>query len=171
MIPAYPPGGWFNMKMPSYQYRKSNYGDKTIIRSSIWIPSIGIPIMEIRRSYDRLISIMGFPILVRLVRGHIDVESGPQVTCHLCIVSSHLFSASLLWACYFPRRLYPGLLATKWGRINRLSALGLKLDLNMRMRFHQGHLKKCQNKQKHFSHLKEPKEIIYKKNQSVIIPV
>ena len=24
------PGGWFNIKMPSYQYRKSHYGDKTI---------------------------------------------------------------------------------------------------------------------------------------------
>ena len=25
------PGGWFNIKMPSYQYRKSHHGDKTIL--------------------------------------------------------------------------------------------------------------------------------------------
>ena len=28
------PGGWFNIKMPSYQYRKSHCGEKTIVRSS-----------------------------------------------------------------------------------------------------------------------------------------
>ena len=28
------PGPWFNIKMLSYQYRKSNYGDKTVVRSS-----------------------------------------------------------------------------------------------------------------------------------------
>ena len=27
-------GPWFNVKMPSYQYRKSHYGDKMVIRSS-----------------------------------------------------------------------------------------------------------------------------------------
>ena len=31
---SYTPGGWFNIKMPSYQYRKPHYGDKTIFRSS-----------------------------------------------------------------------------------------------------------------------------------------
>ena len=25
---------WFNIKIPSYQYRKSHYGDKTVVRSS-----------------------------------------------------------------------------------------------------------------------------------------
>ena len=29
-----PPGGWFNKKMSSYQYRKSHCGDKTILRPS-----------------------------------------------------------------------------------------------------------------------------------------
>ena len=48
-------GGWFNIKMPSYQYRKSH--------------------VEIRRSYNRLISTMGIPILVRW---HLYVESGPS---------------------------------------------------------------------------------------------
>ena len=37
-------------------------------------PSIGNPIVEIRRSYDRLISIVGFPILVRYC---LHIESGP----------------------------------------------------------------------------------------------
>ena len=27
-------GPWFNIKMPSYQFRKSHYGDKTVVRSS-----------------------------------------------------------------------------------------------------------------------------------------
>ena len=30
----YSPGPWFNIKMSSYQYRKSHCGDKTVIRSS-----------------------------------------------------------------------------------------------------------------------------------------
>ena len=38
------------------------------------LTSIGNPIVEIRRSYDRLISTMGFPILVRW---HLHIESGP----------------------------------------------------------------------------------------------
>ena len=38
------------------------------------ITSIGNPIMEIRRSYDRLISTIGFPILVRR---HFYIESTP----------------------------------------------------------------------------------------------
>ena len=28
------PGTWFNIKMSSYQYRKSHCGDKTVVRSS-----------------------------------------------------------------------------------------------------------------------------------------
>ena len=48
-------GPWFNIKMTSYQYRESHCGDKTI--------------------YDRLISTMGFPMLVRR---HLDIESGPR---------------------------------------------------------------------------------------------
>ena len=49
------PGPWFNIKMSSYQYRKSHCGD--------------------RRSYDRLISTMGFPIPVRW---HLYIESEPR---------------------------------------------------------------------------------------------
>ena len=30
----HPPGPWFNIKMTSYQYRKSHCGDKTILRPS-----------------------------------------------------------------------------------------------------------------------------------------
>ena len=124
-------GTRLNIKMSSYQYRKSHCGDKMVVRSSYlhngvsytgkmsslyWIgaltltpqlfmenynvpdmrvleknkyhirdlgpdsikrchlTSIGNPIVEIRRSYDRLISTMGFPILVRW---HLYIESGP----------------------------------------------------------------------------------------------
>ena len=58
------PGGWFYIKMPSYQYRKSHCWDKTILRPSYLL----------RRSYDRRISTMGFPILVRR---QLYTESGP----------------------------------------------------------------------------------------------
>ena len=34
MLVKGPFGGWFNIKMPSYQYRKSHCGDKTILRPS-----------------------------------------------------------------------------------------------------------------------------------------
>ena len=37
------------------------------------IPTLGIPIVKIRPSYDRLISIMGFPIVV----GRLYIKSGP----------------------------------------------------------------------------------------------
>ena len=50
------PGPWFNIR---------------------WhLTSIGNPIVGIRRSYDRLISTMGFPILVRW---HLYIESGSSV--------------------------------------------------------------------------------------------
>ena len=49
------PGASFNMSMSSYQYRN--------------------PIVEIRWSYDHLISKMGFPILVRW---HLYVELAPR---------------------------------------------------------------------------------------------
>ena len=60
------PGPQFNIKMTSYQYRKSHCGDKTI-------------------AYDRLISTMGFPILVRQ---HLYIESGPRLL-GKCEVSYH----------------------------------------------------------------------------------
>ena len=41
-----------------------------------YLTSIGNPIVEIRRSYDGLISTMGFPILVRW---HLYIESGPWI--------------------------------------------------------------------------------------------
>ena len=48
------------------------------------LTSIGNPIVEIRRSYDRLISTMGFPIPVRR---HLYIESGPwSFNARLCFV-------------------------------------------------------------------------------------
>ena len=74
------PGPGFSIKIPSYQYRKSHCGDKTILRPSYLhngfsytVTSIGNPIAEIRRSYDRLISTMGFPILIK----YLYIESTP----------------------------------------------------------------------------------------------
>ena len=34
LLVIHPPGSWFNIKMSSYQYRKSHRGDKTVVRSS-----------------------------------------------------------------------------------------------------------------------------------------
>ena len=48
-------GGWFNIKMPSYEYRKSHCGDKTILRPSY-------------------LKKMGFPVQVRW---YLYIESGP----------------------------------------------------------------------------------------------
>ena len=76
-------GHWFSVK----QYRKSHCGDKTIIRLSYsggWfnkichLTSIGNPIVEIRRSSDRLMSTVEFSILVR----------------------QHLYIEMELWSCY-----------------------------------------------------------------------
>ena len=48
--------------------------------------SIGNPIVEKRRSYDRLISTMGFPILARW---HLYIESGPRSVLELGWSSLH----------------------------------------------------------------------------------
>ena len=48
------------------------------------LTSVGNPIVEIRRSYDRLISTMGFPILVRR---QLYIESGPW---YHCCMSQHV---------------------------------------------------------------------------------
>ena len=50
------------------------------------LTGIGNPIVEIRRSYDRLISTMGFPILVRW---HSYIEPGPRefLSCILGLLS------------------------------------------------------------------------------------
>ena len=50
----------------------SSLGAESIKRCHL--TSIGNPIVEIRRSYDRLISTMGFPILVRR---YLYIQSGP----------------------------------------------------------------------------------------------
>ena len=53
--------------------RSHNQGPDSIERC--YLTSIGNPIVEIRRSYDRLISTMGFPIPVRW---YLYIESGPN---------------------------------------------------------------------------------------------
>ena len=54
------------------------------------LTNMGNPIVEIRRYYDRLISTMGFPILVRI---RLYIESVP------CMLPTDV-SASILWLLY-----------------------------------------------------------------------
>ena len=64
------------------------------------LTSIGNSIVEIRRSYDRLISTMGFPILVRC---HLYIESGPRS------YKEHVVPLSIkLYIKWYPRPLRLG---------------------------------------------------------------
>ena len=61
------PGPWFNTILPPYQYRKSYWGDKTIFSICSYnglVPARRQAIIW-TNDEDRLISPMGFPILVR----------------------------------------------------------------------------------------------------------
>ena len=59
---------------------------------SCHLTGIGNPIVEIRRSYDRLISTMGFPIPVRC---HLYIESGPWSRLRRCLSPVHKFDRCL----------------------------------------------------------------------------
>ena len=65
------------------------------------LTSKGNPIVEIRRSYDRLISTMGFPIPVRR---HLYIESGPWFVFYLhhCIVIFNIVFYWTLLLCHQP---------------------------------------------------------------------
>ena len=58
------------------------------------LANIGNPIVEIRRSCDRLISTMGFPILVRR---HLYIGSGPRLH-HDAVVTICDFPNALSWS-------------------------------------------------------------------------
>ena len=60
------------------------------------LTSIGNPIIDIRRSYDRLIFIMGFPLLVRW---HLYIESGPRTLDVLSPFIASMSEAVLLFIC------------------------------------------------------------------------
>ena len=92
--------------IPNYQWYIHFMGNKlgpdSIKRCHL--TSIGNPIVEIRRSYDRLISTMGFPIPVRR---HLYIESGPwcliwEITCQNeipypnCVMPLRLHQSSLI---------------------------------------------------------------------------
>ena len=62
------------------------------------LTSIGHPIGDIRRSYDRLISTMGFPILARW---HLYIESGPRSYCHQKALRLAALSIDSLRSCHF----------------------------------------------------------------------
>ena len=106
-------GPWLNIKMSSYRYRKSHCGDKTVIRSSYlhngisYTTSIGNPIVVIRRSKDRLISTMGFPILVRW---HLYTESPSWIQLHNWQKSWRNLTMKWLW--WFHKNAYEILFPT-----------------------------------------------------------
>ena len=66
---------------PSSLCDGNSFFDKTTIGvgsiQRCYLTSIGNPIVEIRQSYDRLISTMGFPTLIRW---HIYIEPGPMLS-------------------------------------------------------------------------------------------
>ena len=64
---------------------QDHHGADSIKRCNL--TSIGNRIVEIRRSYDRLISTMGFPILVRR---HLYIDSGPR----------WYYILSVVWICH-----------------------------------------------------------------------
>ena len=68
---------------------KGATGSDSIQRCSLTI-YVEIPIVEMERFYDRLISTMGFPVLVRR---HLYLEPGPRIfaaTVHSCTVSIYM---------------------------------------------------------------------------------
>ena len=71
--------GWFNIKMSAYRYRKSHCGDKTIL----W------------RSYSRLISTMGFHILVWW---HLYFESAGSAVCY---IDKQTAACAEMWKSYY----------------------------------------------------------------------
>ena len=92
------PGGWFNIKMPSYQYRRIHCGHKIDGTMQERCNSIANAlelclscINPLRWSYHHLISIMGFPTLVKQ---HLYIESGPW---SLTLVTEESDSAGLWW--------------------------------------------------------------------------
>ena len=63
----------FHLMTSSCLLRLNKQGPESIWRW--WFTSIGKPNLEIKRSYDRLVSTMGFPILVRW---RLYIESAPS---------------------------------------------------------------------------------------------
>ena len=78
---------------PLWQESTSNQGANLIQRC--FLSTIENPIVEIRRSCNHLVSIMGFPLLVRW---HLFIESGPsgssEKRCHWCVKCVHVMSSS-----------------------------------------------------------------------------
>ena len=94
-------------------------GPDTIRRCHL--TSIGNPIVEMRRSYDRLISTIGFPILVRW---HLYIESGPWAT---YVVINHIkFHSSadfLQWHVAKPHHYSDVVISAMASHINSVSSV------------------------------------------------
>ena len=86
--PGFDTRPWFNIKMR--------------------LTSIGNPIVDIRRSYDRLISTMGFPILVRR---YLYIESGPRIITNPFSLS---YIISLIYICFKIVLSYGSIAGDSW---------------------------------------------------------
>ena len=76
-------GPWFNIKMPSYQYRKSHCGDKTVVRSSYLHSGISYT-----GKTTSLYWIRALDLTDDKSTQHLYIESGPWI---LLMISQHWF--------------------------------------------------------------------------------
>ena len=92
------------------------------------LTSIGNPIVEIRRSYDRLISTMGFPILVRW---YLYIESGPRPSWPPCrpTLHEHTHEHLCCWQVSFPHND----LNLRWRRITLSPFSSISVHKNMNL--------------------------------------
>ena len=120
--------GWRPLLWPSSVY----LGADSLKRYHL--TTIGNPIVEIRRSYDRLISTMGFPILTRW---HLYIESGPWcvIVTSRCITFSNIIS--LDWESTLSKQEF--FYYIKWTLMFEMSKMYI---ISMKIRFAISHLKR-----------------------------
>ena len=88
------PGPWFNIKMSSYQYRKSHCGDKTVVRSSYlrnWISYTG------KMSFLYWIGALDVSLLPRTRRCHNTAAKRVE---YAYVVSKHRSSTSFVCSAF-----------------------------------------------------------------------
>ena len=81
------PGGWFNIKMPSYQYRKSHCGDKTILWLTVLSPQWNFLYWQ-----DNIFILNQGPVFYHQSQTHLDAF--PQ--------HAHLWCVELTFLLHFP---------------------------------------------------------------------
>ena len=85
------PGGWFNINMSSYQYRKYHFGDKTILRSSYLHNGISYTVKMTSLYWIRALA---HPAFTALPRNHIDIVAWKKYGDSAKPITSWLVSAS-----------------------------------------------------------------------------